>query len=121
MGMDANKVVERILPRIGHVHAKDTSFNEEALALNGLLDHRWPASPAEMPWNFAVPGRGHDEAWWHALIARFADSPVRGISIEHEDPFVDAKAGVKEAAGLLHRALNATSPHPTAQLANLTP
>ena len=33
MGMDAIKVVERILPRIGHVHAKDTTFNPERLAL----------------------------------------------------------------------------------------
>ncbi|MGZ5977014.1 MAG: sugar phosphate isomerase/epimerase family protein [Isosphaeraceae bacterium] len=121
MGMDANKVVERILPRIGHVHAKDTSFNEEALALNGLLDHRWPASPADMPWNFSVPGRGHDEAWWHALIAQFAESPVRSISIEQEDPFVDAKTGVKEAATLIHRALSATWPNASPQFANLTP
>jgi len=54
--MDADRVVDRIMPRIGHVHAKDVTFNADALGLNGLLDHRWPASPEKMPWNFSVPG-----------------------------------------------------------------
>lgn len=109
MGMDAERIVDRLLPRIGHVHAKDTTFNEEALALNGLLDHRWPAEPAGMPWNFSVPGHGHDADWWVRFLARFADSPVEAISIEHEDPFVDPKAGVPEAARLIRRALPAIS------------
>ena len=111
MGMDADRVVERILPRIGHVHAKDTSFNEEALALNGLLDHRWPTDPERMPWNFSVPGRGHSEEWWHTFLKRFVGSPVHAISIEHEDPFVDAKTGVREASSLIRRALAAPVAH----------
>lgn len=105
MQMDADRVVERILPRIGHVHAKDVTFNEDALALNGLLDHRWPSSPEEMPWNFSVPGHGKDAAWWRRFIGRFDGSAVGAISIEHEDPFVDAKTGVKESAVLIKSAL----------------
>ena len=105
MQMDAERVVERILPRIGHVHAKDVTFNEDALALNGLLDHRWPATPEKMPWNFSVPGHGKDADWWHRFIAHFDGSPVRAISIEHEDPFVDSKTGVKESAVLIKSAL----------------
>ena len=31
MQMDADRVVERIMPRIGHVHAKDVTFNEDAI------------------------------------------------------------------------------------------
>lgn len=106
MQMDADRIVERIMPRIGHVHAKDVTFNEEALALNGLLDHRWPASPEAMPWNFSVPGHGKDATWWHQFIARFDNSAVRAISIEHEDPFVDPKTGVKESAALIKAALS---------------
>ena len=106
MGMDAERIVDRILSRIGHVHAKDTTLNPDALALNGLLDHRWPAQPADMPWNFSVPGHGHDAEWWMRFLARFADAPVDAISIEHEDPFVDARQGVPEAARLIRRALS---------------
>jgi sugar phosphate isomerase/epimerase len=91
--------------RIGHVHAKDVTFNEEALGLNGLLDHRWPANPEKMPWNFSVPGHGKDPAWWQQFIARFDGSKVQAFSIEHEDPFVDAKTGVKETAVLIKSAL----------------
>lgn len=101
MGMDADRVVERILPRIGHVHAKDTTFNEDALALNGLLDHRWPAEPESMPWNFSVPGHGHEPAWWTDFLRRFRGTAVEAISIEHEDPFVSPLVGVPEAARLI--------------------
>ncbi len=64
MGMDARRVVRRLAGRIGHAHAKDVVFEEEALALNGLLDHRWPSNPAALPWTFATVGRGRDGRWW---------------------------------------------------------
>jgi sugar phosphate isomerase/epimerase len=105
MGMDGHRVAERIRDRVGHVHGKDTSFDEENLGLNGMLDHRWPNPPEQMPWNFSVPGRGHDLAWWTGLVQRLAGSPARVVSIEHEDPFVPAEVGVPEAARLLKAAI----------------
>jgi sugar phosphate isomerase/epimerase len=106
MGMDGHLIAERIRHRVGHVHGKDTSFNAQNVALNGVLDHRWPTSPESMPWNFSVPGRGHDVSWWAGLIARLAGSPARVVSIEHEDPFVPASVGVPEAARLLRKAIS---------------
>ena len=106
MGMDGHLIAERIRDRVGHVHGKDTSFNEQNLALNGVLDHRWPSSPDSMPWNFSVPGRGHDLTWWAGLIGRLAGSPATVVSIEHEDPFVPASVGVPEAARLLREAIS---------------
>ena len=108
MGMDANAVVRRLGDRSGHSHGKDVVFAPDNLALNGLLDHRWPQPPEAMPWNFAVVGRGHDEQWWHRFISDLsARSSVRTISIEHEDPFVPVEVGIKEAAALLSRAVAA--------------
>ena len=74
MGMDGHKVAAALGDRIGHVHGKDTAFHTESLALNGLLDRRWPEPAAQMPWTFAVPGRGHDLAWWTGLVRALADS-----------------------------------------------
>ena len=105
MGMDGHRVAERIRDRVGHLHGKDTSFIEENLALNGILDHRWPRSPEQMPWNFSAPGRGHDLSWWVGLFSRLQGSPARVVSIEHEDPFVPATVGVPEAARLLSEAI----------------
>ncbi len=77
-------------------------FAPDRLALNGLLDRRWPRPPEEMPWNFAVVGRGRGGAWWHELASLLATrTRARAIAIEHEDPFVDAEAGVREAAAVL--------------------
>src|SRR5580692_4030379 len=106
MGMDGHKVAAALGDRVAHVHGKDTVFHEEQLALNGLLDRRWPEPAAEMPWTFAVPGRGHDLGWWAGLVRALDGSQAQVISIEHEDPFVPATTGVPEAARLLSAAID---------------
>jgi sugar phosphate isomerase/epimerase len=108
MGMDPLSVIAAIGDRAGHCHGKDVVFSPQRLAVNGLLDHRWPRPPDEMPWNFAVVGRGKDQAWWnrfaHELVAR---GRAHTIAIEHEDPFVTPEAGIGEAAAVLSTALGA--------------
>src|SRR5215467_6758297 len=107
MGMDGHRVAEALGDRVGHAHGKDTVFHADSMALNGLLDRRWPEPAAEMPWTFAVPGRGHDLGWWAGLVRALDGSQARVISIEHEDPFVPATTGVPEAARLLRAAIDA--------------
>jgi len=108
MGMDGHKVAARLGDRVGHAHGKDTVFHEESLALNGLLDRRWPNPAEKMPWTFAIPGRGHDLAWWTGLLRAMAGSRAEVISIEHEDPFTSPEVGVPEAARLLRTAIDAS-------------
>jgi sugar phosphate isomerase/epimerase len=107
MGMDGHKVAVALGDRVGHAHGKDTVFHAENLALNGLLDARWPTPSDQMPWTFAVPGRGHGLDWWTGLVRSLAQPSCRVISIEHEDPFVPAEIGVPEAARVLEAAINA--------------
>jgi sugar phosphate isomerase/epimerase len=109
MGMDGHKVAAALGERVGHAHGKDTIFHEENLALNGLLDARWPQPANQMPWTFGIPGRGHDLAWWTELVAIITGSHARVISIEHEDPFIPATTGVPEAATLLRAAIDAAA------------
>jgi sugar phosphate isomerase/epimerase len=108
MGMDGHKVAAHLGPLVGHAHGKDTVFHADSLARGGLLDRRWPNPAEQMPWTFAVPGRGHDLAWWTGLVRAMAGSSARVISIEHEDPFVPAEEGVPEAARLLRAAIDAS-------------
>ncbi len=106
--MDGHRVAEHIMrPSRAHLHGKDTSFNEENLALNGVLDHRWPHSPEldalELFGSWPGPrpvmvGRSDSAA--------SAASPAKVVSIEHEDPFVPASVGVPEAARLLSEAIS---------------
>jgi sugar phosphate isomerase/epimerase len=112
MGMDGHRVTEALGERVGHAHGKDTVFHAESLALNGLLDRRWPEPAAEMPWTFAIPGRGHDLDWWTGLMRRLATSECHVVSIEHEDPFTSAETGVPEAARLLRAAIDAAAAVP---------
>jgi len=110
MGMDGHRVTEALGDLVGHAHGKDTVFHADNLALNGLLDRRWPEPADEMPWTFAIPGRGHDLDWWTGLMRRLAASQAHVVSIEHEDPFTPAETGVPEAARLLRAAIDATVP-----------
>lgn len=88
--------------RIGHVHGKDTILHQHRLALNGMLDSRWPDPPDQMPWNFATVGRGHDEEWWRQFAGMLQDGGFSGtISIEYEDPFVPVEESILESARLL--------------------
>ena len=105
MGMDGHQVASRIAERVGHIHGKDTIFHAEQKALQGVLDRRWPNPAEDMPWTFAVPGRGNDAAWWTELLRRLSTSKARVVSIEHEDPFVSVTEGVPEAARLLRDAI----------------
>ena len=100
--MDPLAMVQALGERIGHTHGKDTTLHERRLALNGILDSRWPNPPDDMPWNFATVGRGHDREWWRQFIALLKDADFRGtISIEYEDPFVPVEESIVESASLL--------------------
>jgi sugar phosphate isomerase/epimerase len=99
--MDTEAIVGRLGGRVGHAHAKDLAFQAEHLALNGLLDQRWPHDPERLPWNFATVGEGHDADWWSAFTGWLAPTAAHTIAIEHEDPFVPAEEGVVRAAEAL--------------------
>ena len=108
MQMDPLAVVAQIGDRAGHCHAKDVAFDARRLAVNGLLDRRWPRPAEDMPWNFATVGRGHDAAWWGRFVGELTRlGRVQTIAIEHEDPFVDPSLGVPEAAKVLGAGIRA--------------
>ena len=108
MQMDPLAVVAR-LPRVGYAHLKDVVFDEGNLALNGLLDRRWPGDPHDAPWRFAAVGHGHDATWWRAFVDALASRGVETAAIEHEDPLVPVEEGIVEAAALFASAVEAAA------------
>jgi sugar phosphate isomerase/epimerase len=104
--MDPLAVAAR-LSRIGHAHAKDVVFNEDELALNGLLDRRWSPTDPSAPWTFAAVGRGHDVDWWGSFLSLLADRGVETISIEQEDPTIPPEEGIAAAAAVLANSIPA--------------
>jgi len=101
--MDPLQVIDRLGERIGYSHGKDVRFDNAELALNGLLDSRWPGNPNHTPWDFAAVGHGvHDAEWWATFTSALAMStsaPV--VSVEHEDRLVAPEDGIARSAAIL--------------------
>jgi sugar phosphate isomerase/epimerase len=101
--MDPLAVIDRLGDHIGHGHAKDVRYHATDLALNGLLDNRWPGDPQTIPWDFAAVGLGeHERAWW----ADFSDALATRtqalcFSIEHEDRLSTPEDSIRASAALL--------------------
>ena len=95
-GMDPAVAAGELGDAIAFVHAKDTLLHVDRIALDGVLDFRWPADADTMPWHFSAVGTGHPPAEWAALF-----EAIRGagyddvVSIEHEDPRLSPEAGIE--------------------------
>jgi sugar phosphate isomerase/epimerase len=107
--MDPLKVIERLGPMIGYAHAKDVRYHDTELALQGLLDSRWPGDPALIPWDFAAVGHGaHEQDWWASFRSALdANSNARFMSVEHEDRLIPPEVGIAASAKLLAGAVAA--------------
>jgi sugar phosphate isomerase/epimerase len=89
---------------IFHVHAKDTGFDEDRLALDGVLETR--LEPEERTWIFRSVGDGHPVGFWRDLAAALLDAGYDGVlSIEHEDPLRSREDGLARAVATLREAL----------------
>jgi len=108
--MDPLAVIERLGTRIGYSHAKDVRYEPDELALNGLLDSRWPGDPARTPWDFAAVGHGvHDAPWWASFAAALASRTAAPfMSVEHEDRLVPPEAGIARSVEVLAPTLAAS-------------
>ena len=107
--MDPLQVIDRLGGKIGYSHGKDVRYDGAELALNGLLDSRWPGDPNRTPWDFAAIGHGvHDVAWWATFTSALAtttSAPV--VSVEHEDRLVPPEEGIPASVAVLAPGLSA--------------
>lgn len=105
-GMDPITCVRALGDTIYHVHAKDTGFQQERLALNGVLDPIGGDRHAERSWIFRSVGAGHPVAFWRELVTALRDGGYDGaLSIEHEDPLLSREEGLAVAVSTLREAL----------------
>ena len=105
-GMDPLACVNALGEAIFHVHAKDTAFQDERLALNGVLEPIPGNRPAERSWIFRSVGAGHPVEFWRELVAALGAAGYDGaLSIEHEDPLLSHADGLELAVTTLRAAL----------------
>ncbi len=101
-GMDPLVVIRALGQAVFHVHAKDTRVDGPNTALVGALDTSWPATPQAMPWVFRAVGYGHGAGFWADFVSELRAGGYDGaLSIEHEDPLLEAGDAIAKAVALL--------------------
>jgi sugar phosphate isomerase/epimerase len=85
-----------------HVHAKDTGFNAQNKAVNGVLDTKPYSDERRRSWIFRTVGFGHGSEFWTDLISALQIAGYQGaISIEHEDSLMEVEEGFQKAVSFL--------------------
>jgi sugar phosphate isomerase/epimerase len=105
-GADPIRVIEALGPVIGWCHGKDTTLYPDRIALNGVMDHRYPVDASWAPWHFSAIGDGHDAATWSRLIKALQNVGHDSVvSIEHEDPSLTPEECIRRSVATLKLAL----------------
>ena len=105
-GIDPLRVLDEIGDRVAFSHGKDTLLYADRIARDGVFDFRFPVDPDTAPWHFASVGSGRGIEEWSALLAALRAVGYDGdISIEHEDPRVEAERGIRDSHTALRAAL----------------
>ena len=101
-GMDPLAVIRALGTSIGYVHAKDARVDPYNLAAQGALDLQ-PGKPVrDLVWAYRTLGYGHGAQFWADFVSALRSVGYDGVlSIEHEDPLMDAEEAVGRAVELL--------------------
>ncbi len=89
-----------------HFHAKDTAFDAQNMAANGVLDTKSYRDELNRSWIFRTVGYGHGEETWKKIISTLQLVGYEGaISIEHEDSLMSVEEGFQKAVKFLQNLL----------------
>ena len=85
-----------------HFHAKDTAFDAQNMAKNGVLDTKSYRDEMNRSWIFRSVGFGQSEQTWKQIISALQLVGYEGaISIEHEDSLMSVEEGFQKAVAFL--------------------
>jgi sugar phosphate isomerase/epimerase len=106
-GIDPALAASELGEAVAFAHGKDTLLHPGRIARHGVLDFRWPADAETMPWHFAAVGTGRPLEEWALLLQALQTAGYDDVvSIEHEDPRLDAEAGIEASLAGLEAALD---------------
>jgi sugar phosphate isomerase/epimerase len=101
-GMDPLAVIGALGATIGFVHAKDARVEPYNLAVQGSLDVQPVRVVRDLVWVYRTLGYGHGAPFWGEFASALRSQGYDGVlSIEHEDPLMDAEEAIERAVALL--------------------
>jgi sugar phosphate isomerase/epimerase len=106
MGADPIAAAHALNDAIYYVHAKDTRIDPRIAGVNGVIDTTPSSDFRHRAWSYITLGYGRDETWWRDFVIALAAEGYDGVlSIEHEDPAMNAVEGVEKSVALLRNVI----------------
>lgn len=104
-GVNTIKCIKSLGPFIYNFHAKDGEINREKADINGLIDWKDMEKDFEKrSWNYRTVGFGEGTEFWKNIISTLKTVGYDGtLGIEHEDPWIELKDGLKKANDFLSK------------------
>lgn len=111
--IDPIEAVKTLGEAVLHVHAKDTSFDANTLAVHGIFDltaqdrRKGPyGALASRPFLARTIGYGHDSTWWKKFVTSLRLTGYEGVlSIEQADRLASIPEGMAKSIALLKDAI----------------
>ncbi len=106
MGGDPVCAVRKLGKALYHIHGKDARLERGVCGVNGVLDTKPVEQFGSRSWNYVAVGCGHDLQWWKEFFSVVRMTGYDGpVSLEMEDPTMDALTGVRMSVSCLRQAL----------------
>ena len=111
--IDPGEAVRYLGNLVQHVHAKDTHIQQHNVRLRGFNDSTSTECPQKRPWNFTIPGWGHNESDWKEFVTALDFVGYNHVlSIEMECEYLNVEEGLKKSVDFLKPILLEKKPGP---------
>ena len=109
--IDIPKLILRLGEAITYVHAKDVSFDDDAVGREGLVSAVEYESWDARPWIPRAVGYGHPESFWREFVIALRRAGYGGpISLEVEEPYLTTHDAIRSSLTLLRSVLPSEGP-----------
>lgn len=101
-GIDPSYAIRALGTAVHFFHAKDTYLDQSNIRINGVLDAKPYTEIPNRAWTFRTAGLAHGSTTWNQIFYALRLAGYNGpVSIEQEDPLLNAQEGIKKSVSFL--------------------
>jgi sugar phosphate isomerase/epimerase len=105
-GIDIAEFIASLDGAVGFAHAKDVTFEQRNLRLEGLLPSCSYDDWDSRSWSMRAVGHGHSEVFWREYLIALRRAGYDGcVAIEFQEPYMTVPDGLRRSVDLIAAAM----------------